>query len=851
MLNSRGQAQFFAALASETTPLQVPSQEVALQSPAVVVNPVQHTTYDLTASSTKFGSTTNITASKAVDGVFGSAAMDWTITNAGHIEGRYGILLDSLSKVTNSGSISSVYYDAVYMKAGGNLTNTRSGSITGNVGVEDGGEGGVVINSGTIAGYSGGVRLEGGGTLENLFGGNITESDQGLFAVSAGDNTIVTNAGDISSTQGGGGVALDAGCTFDNWASGVVTGQVMGLGNTGDTIVNVGAITLGIYLQTGGVITNKTGGTITGGIRIADSPGQPIEITNQKGASISETPGGLANAAIDIFTLPAAKITNAGNLTGSSGVLIAVGSVDNEVGGDIQGSYSGVGVQGTGQVTNAGSISGSHHGISIYGGTVTNDAGGVVSGNYGIQVYIQGGRITNAGKVLGVMYGVDTSGPGQLTNLAGGYISGNIAVYGLEPGLTVTNAGTIKGGADGVRFGRGGQISNLAGGNISGADGVYAFSGAATVTNAGTISGTSDAVELMGAGANKLILQTGSKLIGAAVGSTASGATNALILQGTGAAANWFQNFTTLSKQGTGTWTLSGESAIGSTRVSAGALIVTNYLRSSFEVLSGATLQIGNASRGGKVIGNGAFSNNGVIRVDTGLAEVTGALSGGGSAVIAGGTLEFDSSFTQNVNFSGASGVLQLARSQNYTGSISGFSHTGSTSLDLRDIGFISGKTKASLVENGAKTSGLLTVTDGTHIAKIKLNGDYTGVTFSVSNDGHSGTTVVDMTKTMSPAVPSLVVAMAGFSVGGGNGLPAAASGRSSPTTLLVPPAIIPFAAAHEDAVSPPFLTAKQRFIEAMSTLRYSHGGHAEPLHAWNYSDRIHPALFASTASPH
>ena len=64
---------------------------------------------------------------------------------------------------------------------------------------------------------------------------------------------------------------------------------------------------------------------------------------------------------------------------------------------------------------------------------------------------------------------------------------------------------------------------------------------AGTVTNAGTITGTGGtSVAFNGTGTNTLTLQTGSVLNGDAVGSTASGATNNLILQGRGRADNNF-----------------------------------------------------------------------------------------------------------------------------------------------------------------------------------------------------------------------------------------------------------------------------------------------------------------------
>jgi hypothetical protein len=95
------------------------------------------------------------------------------------------------------------------------------------------------------------------------------------------------------------------------------------------------------------------------------------------------------------------------------------------------------------------------------------------------------------------------------------------------------------------------------------------------------------------------------------------------------------------------------------------------------------------------------------------------------------------STFTEAVTFTGTTGVLELAHSQTYSGTISGFSTTGGTSLDLADIAFVS-STKATF--SGTSASGVLTVTDGTHTAHINLTGNYTASTFTASSDGNGGT---------------------------------------------------------------------------------------------------------------
>ncbi|HZL00211.1 MAG TPA: hypothetical protein VFC47_09930, partial [Caulobacteraceae bacterium] len=92
---------------------------------------------------------------------------------------------------------------------------------------------------------------------------------------------------------------------------------------------------------------------------------------------------------------------------------------------------------------------------------------------------------------------------------------------------------------------------------------------------------------------------------------------------------------------------------------------------------------------------------------------------------------------------SGATGTLELAHSTGYTtGKIQGLSTTGANALDLADITFTSGVTKATF--SGSATSGVLTVTDGTHTAGINLIGDYLGAKFATVSDGHGGTLIAD-----------------------------------------------------------------------------------------------------------
>jgi hypothetical protein len=173
-----------------------------------------------------------------------------------------------------------------------------------------------------------------------------------------------------------------------------------------------------------------------------------------------------------------------------------------------------------------------------------------------------------------------------------------------------------------------------------------------------------------------------------------------------------------------------------------------------------------------------AISNGGQLAALGGNLIVDGAVSGAGSVRINGATADFTGAFTQNVTF-GATGVLELGRSQAYHGIITGFSHTGGNSIDLRDIAF-GGSTTASF--SGTTVAGVLTVSDGTHTANIKLAGNFLKSSFTLSGDGQGGTTVVD------PTSAPLIHAMAAFAPAAGSTGSASYAAPSLHAALLATP---------------------------------------------------------------
>ncbi len=181
-------------------------------------------------------------------------------------------------------------------------------------------------------------------------------------------------------------------------------------------------------------------------------------------------------------------ITNSGSIVGNNfGISIGdVGTVTNL--GSIAGTGNfGLSINGMGTVTNYGSIvGGGSFGLTIGSGTVTNHGSILGGGNFGVAIY-GAGSLTNTGSIVGsANFGVDIIGAGTVIN------SGSIAGYsqGLEllGGGTVTNSGSIVGmNGDGLDVSGTGTITNS--GSVMGHEnGIELSQG--TITNSGSIVGS-------------------------------------------------------------------------------------------------------------------------------------------------------------------------------------------------------------------------------------------------------------------------------------------------------------------------------------------------------------------------
>ena len=303
---------------------------------------------------------------------------------------------------------------------------------------------------------------------------------------------------------------------------------------------------------------------------------------------------------------------------------------------------------------------------------------------------------TNSGSIIATDFIDDGASIGVQIGYAG--------LYTGQHGQTFTNSGLVQ--ADTAFFFDADELSPP-------------FAEAITLVNSGVIRGLVDFSENSGA---DTITNTGT-IVGAIDCAASSDAqlTNAGLMEQTNAASL----VTVLINHG-------AIAASGTITAQGAGDAIKNHAGGLIESTGDLTL----SAPAGFIV------NNGVLEANGGVLDVTAPVQGSGTAVIAAGTLECDAAFVQNVAFTGAAGVLELAQSQAYTGTVSGLSTTGASSLDLLDIKF-TGPDEASFVDNGQDTGGVLIVTDGEgDTAQINLAGAYAGSTWVTASDGHGGTTV-------------------------------------------------------------------------------------------------------------
>ncbi len=645
------------------------------------------------------------------------------------VEGLVGVGMLGLDTVVNAGTISglalgvSIYDGAIINQTGGLIVNGVN-VVTG-----------IVQNAGTITGALGDiVALSSGGTVSNVGVASRLIGGGALGVGITGGLGYVTNQGII------GGISLQSGGSVVNQGYVALGTGLYALGISGGagSVNNAGTI-VSVELQDGGSIVNEATGLISGnytGINLTAGG----EITNF--GTVFGTGGVLGKLLPGALGGFGVELTGAGTLDNASLGLIAGTKYGIELtgtgGGDIvinDGTISGKeGLRDQSSMNNTivenGAIIGSNGTAVVLGsgndllilGTAAN-LGGVVIGGSGKDIvelssstfanvgseFINIDEIINVAATLALV-GTSTIAAGEvLTN------SHVLTATSLMSHGTIENAGSILG-----QIWLGGtyadsssttpaELVNEAGG-IMISSSLAAINGLAgshpvIVENAGTIINQSSggyAISFNHSGANELILDPGSEIIGKVDGGSGGGS---VLVLASGATA--------------GTISAIGSSFSGFSTIS---------------IAAGATWEILQSTLAG-------LDNSGTLILDPTTVTVTGAMLGTGVTNIEQGSeliLDGSAASGATILFTGTDGTLALNESGLFDATISSLGT--SDVLDLKDVSY--SNAVAVSVTNG----NYLEVREGTSYTWLQLDPSqsYQGDYFHIASDGLNGTDVTE-----------------------------------------------------------------------------------------------------------
>jgi hypothetical protein len=604
------------------------------------------------------------------------------------------------------------------------------------------------------------------------------------------------------------------------------------------TIQGQGASGLGVYLFSGGAVTNGSatdtkaviaayGGAGVKALAVATVAnfgtilGLPYGVHIRSGGAVTNGSATDTTALIEgnkgVYAhYGSAKVTNFGTIQGrtQAGVsLFTGGSVINGSAADttalITAYFSGVETLGVATVTNFGTIAGTAGEAVLFSSTtdvLVVEAGSVFVG------YVLGG-----GGTLDLASGVGKIGSLKISSLTGG----NVTVSGSMPITTFTNFGTVE-ISKGARFTLTGAGTIAGGGTATLVDdGVFRVTGALTI--GGTVSGAgtltfASGTQTVNAGATISVahwsLTGGTTTINTSLAyggafTEGVGATLALVagdklaltgataLSGTihGAGRVTVSNATasgltiggTVRLEDAGAVDQTGMVTIGDTTTKAAALITD--AGATWTIAGGGGIARGAATTS-TINNNGTLTDQaagttivGVKVVDSGsmmaavgTLDFTRALTGTGAMSVDGGaTLEVDNTTASTLSMTFNGGNAVLALKDPSAFAATINGFAPTDSIDLL------GK-QATSAKLGAGDT-LVIRRNAKVIATLQLAGTYTGDTFTAASDGKGGTsiTVTSSGATALPSAPALRTPHAFIAAAASLG---AASGGAHATTV-------------------------------------------------------------------
>jgi hypothetical protein len=354
---------------------------------------------------------------------------------------------------------------------------------------------------------------------------------------------------------------------------------------------------------------------------------------------------------------------------------------------------------------------------------LVNQNNGVIDANDGNGLAVTG-NLSNAGVLESTPTGRLVL-EGAITNAA----SGVIGAFGA--GSIVTLSATVSGGT--LETGSGGKIL-FNGVTLDGSNGHAVTNTGSVVDNGSILLGTISNTGTIALNGSVISVGTGGvTLLGTGSLTLSDSTENSIIGSGTS---------TTLTNQNT----ISGAGVIGGQGLlltNQGVIDATGVNPLIVDTGVSAVTNTGTleATNNGELFVASNVTNTGHLIANNGSVIFAGAVSGIGTTTIQGaGSVEFGTTTTSNTTFAaGADGTVTFdAASTLTTGKLSITGFTLGDTIDLADINYVgSGPTLTF-------TKGVLTVSDGTHVAKLHMVGSYTLANFHAASDGSAGTLITD-----------------------------------------------------------------------------------------------------------